>query len=280
MATRADSDRLGVWHAGCVVRELWRDGQDRVGFAYHRDWLEHGFRIGNVLSLQTDVFAPADGKAHAWFANLLPEGSARERIVRNLGIADDDFVLLRAIGGDCAGALNILPIDEVPDDPGDAEALDDRALQTMLQQRGQGILPATTGGNGARPRQTLAGAQAKCPVLIKNSDYYLPRGATAFLHILKFELPQWRHVPVYEIFLNRIAGGIGLPVPETRMERRDNHRYLVIGRYDRKADARGWHRLHQERANWVSGFGSRWAGARPGVPRKNPFRETNWTGSY
>jgi len=254
MATRADSDRLGVWHAGRMVGELWRDGQDRIGFTYQRDWLEHGFRIGNVLPLQTGVFAPADAKAHAWFANLLPEGAARERIVRNLGIADDDFVLLRAIGGDCAGALNILPIDEAPDDHGDADALDDRALQTMLQQRGQGILPATAGGSGARPRLSLAGAQAKCPVLVRNGEYYLPRGATASSHILKFELPQWRHVPVYEIFLNRLARGIELPVPETRMEQRYGHRYLVIGRYDRKADASGWHRLHQEDFCQIAGL--------------------------
>lgn len=254
MATRADSDRLGVWHAGRVVGELWRDGQDRIGFTYHRDWLEHGFRIGNVLPLQTGVFAPADGKAHAWFANLLPEGSARERIVRNLGIADDDFVLLRAIGGDCAGALNILPIDEVPNGHGDAEALDDRALQRMLQQRGQGILPATSGGSGVRPRLSLAGAQAKCPVLLKNGDYYLPRGATASSHILKFELPQWRHVPVYEIFLNRLARGIELPVPETRMEQRYGHRYLVIERYDREADVSGWLRLHQEDFCQIAGL--------------------------
>lgn len=254
MAKRADSDRLGVWHADCVAGELWRDAQDRIGFAYHRDWLEHGFRIGNVLSLQTGAFAPADGKAHAWFANLLPEGAARERIVRNLGIADDDFMLLRAIGGDCAGALSVLPIDQSPDEHGDADPLDDRALQRMLQQRGQGILPATTARNEALPRLSLAGAQAKCPVLIRNGDYYLPTGAAASSHILKFELPQWRHVPVYEIFLNRIARDIGLPVPETRMEQRHGHRYLVISRYDREADARGWHRLHQEDFCQIAGL--------------------------
>ncbi|MFU8878579.1 MAG: type II toxin-antitoxin system HipA family toxin [Wenzhouxiangellaceae bacterium] len=254
MATPADSDRLGVWHADRVVGELWRDGQDRIGFAYHPEWLEQGFRIGNVLPLQTGAFAPADGKAHAWFANLLPEGSARERIVRNLGIADDDFALLRAIGGDCAGALNVLPIDQSPNEHGDADALDDRALQRMLQQRGQGILPATTAHGGARPRLSLAGAQAKCPVLIRNGDYFLPGGAAASSHILKFELPEWRHVPVYEIFLNHIARDIGLPVPESHMEQRHGHRYLVIRRYDREADTRGWRRLHQEDFCQIAGL--------------------------
>ncbi|NBB91831.1 MAG: hypothetical protein GVY32_01520 [Gammaproteobacteria bacterium] len=254
MTTRAEADRLGVWHAATIVGELWRDGQDRIGFAYGADWLEHGFRIGRVLPLQEQAFEPAEGQAHAWFANLLPEGSARERIVRNLGIADDDFLLLRAIGGDCAGALNILPLDQTPDTPGGAEAIGDRAFRQMLLQRGQGILPRPSAGRDAPPRLSLAGAQAKCPVLITGGEYFLPKGATASSHILKFELPQWRHVPVFEVYLNRLAHHVGLPVPTTQMEVRHGHRYLVIDRYDREADSTGWHRLHQEDFCQIAGL--------------------------
>lgn len=246
MTTQTESDRLGIWHAGTFVGELWRDGQDRIGFAYHSEWLEHGFRIGRVLPLQAQAFEPADGQAHAWFANLLPEGAARERIVRSLGIADDDFGLLRAIGGDCAGALSVLPINQTPDETGDAEVLDEDAFRKMLQQRGQGILPRPEAAADTPPRLSLAGAQAKCPVLIADGEYFLPQGATASSHILKFELPQWRHVPVFEVYLNRIARNIGLPVPATRMQERHGHRYLVIDRYDREADRDGWRRLHQE----------------------------------
>ena len=94
-----------MWQAGQLSGELCRDGQDRIGFAYHPDWLEHGFRVGHILPLQTEPFRPEAGKAHAWFANLLPEGAAHERILRSLGVGDDDFVLLRETGGDCAGAL-------------------------------------------------------------------------------------------------------------------------------------------------------------------------------
>jgi len=254
MTTQADSDRLSVWHKGKLAGELWRDSQDRIGFAYHPDWLEHGFRIGHVLSLQEEAFEPAGGKAHAWFANLLPEGTARDRIVRSLGVADDDFVLLREIGGDCAGALNILPIDQSPDEHGGADSLDDRAFQTMLQQRGQDLVLKPAADNGPRPRLSLAGAQAKCPVLIRDGNYYLPHGVTASSHILKFELPQWRHVPVYETWLNRLAKGIGLPLPETRLEQRHGHRYLVISRYDREAEGDGWHRLHQEDFCQIAGL--------------------------
>jgi len=254
MAKRADSDRLNVWHDATLVGELWRDGQDRIGFAFHPEWLQHGFGIGRVLPLREDIFEPADGQAHAWFANLLPEGAARERIVRHLGVADDDFALLREIGGDCAGALTILPIDQSPDTRGSADVLDDRAFHRMLEQRGQGLLQQAAAGNGAPPRLSLAGAQAKCPVLIRDGDYFLPRGVTASSHILKFELPQWRHVPVFEIFLNRLAGGIGLPVPDTRLEQRFGHRYLIIRRYDREPEGDGWYRLHQEDFCQIAGL--------------------------
>ena len=254
MATRTDSDRMGVWHAARQVGALWRDGQDRIGFAYEPEWLNQGFRIGHVLPLQASPFEPADAKAHAWFSNLLPEGPARERIVRSLGIADDDYTLLREIGGECAGALNILPIDQTPNHQNDAQRLDDRAFEKMLQQRGQGIVPRPTENDEAPARLSLAGAQAKCPILIRDDEYYLPKAATASSHILKFELPQWRHVPVFEIYLNRIAETIGLPVPESQLQERHGHRYLVISRYDREFEVDSWQRLHQEDFCQIAGL--------------------------
>src|SRR6056297_381477 len=62
MAKRADSDRLNVWHDATLVGELWRDGQDRIGFAFHPEWLQHGFGIGRVLPLREDISSPPTGK--------------------------------------------------------------------------------------------------------------------------------------------------------------------------------------------------------------------------
>ena len=43
--------------------------------------------------------------AHAFFVNLLPEGRVREAVARQLGLsATNDFGLLEAVGGECAGA--------------------------------------------------------------------------------------------------------------------------------------------------------------------------------
>lgn len=254
MTTQTDPDRLAVWHGDVLVGELWRDGQDRIGFAYHPEWIERGFPVGRVLPLRAQAFEPAGGLAHAWFSNLLPEAAARERIVSGLGVADDDFVLLREIGGDCAGALSILPLDLVPGDQAGAVVLDDRRLNVLLRRKGQAMLPPRGARDPISPRLSLAGAQAKCPVLVRDGEYFLPTGATASSHILKFELPQWKHVPVYELLLNQLAAAVGLPVPETRMEARHGHRFLVIRRYDREPGQGDWQRLHQEDFCQVAGL--------------------------
>jgi len=49
-----------------------------------------------------------DSASQHFFAKLLPEGIVREQICKSLKISpDNDFQLLKAIGGDCAGALTI-----------------------------------------------------------------------------------------------------------------------------------------------------------------------------
>lgn len=237
---------LNVWHGSSVAGHLWRDEQDRIGFEYSAEWCDEGFPLSRLLPLGPEPWPASEGVAHAWFANLLPEGRARERIVRALGVADDDFVLLREIGGDCAGAFSILPPEHGPAEEAGYQPLTEEAFVQLLRQRGQGIYQRAGRCGGAGPRLSLAGAQAKCPVFMEKDRLLLPQGAAASSHILKFELPEWRNVPVFEAYLNRLAEEIGLPVPPCRLAMHGNHRYLLVERYDRLWQDGQLCRLHQE----------------------------------
>jgi len=54
-----------------------------------------------------------DAQARPFFANLLPESGLRRFIARRLGISEqNDFALLEAVGGECAGAVSMLPTGE------------------------------------------------------------------------------------------------------------------------------------------------------------------------
>src|SRR6185312_8919551 len=116
------------------VGRLIENERGRIDLAYDPAWLATDAAFPISLSLPLTPALHVDGAGHAFFANLLPEGGAREAVCRRLGISiDNDFALLRAIGGDCAGALSVV----APESPHVAtearyERLDDRRLQSWI----------------------------------------------------------------------------------------------------------------------------------------------------
>jgi len=240
-----DEDGLNVWFEHQLVGYLWRNSIDYIGFRYDESWLlSDGFPVSRMLPLQTDEFAPEHGVAHRFFANLLPEGGARENVVRNLKLSNTDFDLLRAIGGECAGALSVLPVEQEPSREYRFNQLSIAELSQMVTRRGQvfGNQP-----QAERPRLSLAGAQDKCAVMFYESNYFNPVGDAPSTHILKFESPEYRNLPVYEVFTSSLAKLIGLPVVEIELCSVKYKQYAHITRYDRLIQADGRiKRIHQE----------------------------------
>ena len=79
-------------------------------FSYDFDYLVSpgAVPISHSLPLRSDAYGRR--QLRPFFAGLLPEETQRERIASYLGLsASDDFSMLEAIGGECAGALTILP---------------------------------------------------------------------------------------------------------------------------------------------------------------------------
>ena len=248
-----DPDGLNVWSDQRLVGYLWRNTQGLIGFRYEEEWLAQGeFAISHALPLQAEEFTPAEGLAHRFFANLLPEGSARDQIVRDLKIANTDFDLLRAIGGECAGAFSILLAEHQPSRSHEYYKVSDEELANLIARRGQ----VYTWIAHERPRLSLAGAQNKCPILLKDDDYWLPRKESPSSHILKFELSDYRHLPAYETFTTLLAKAIGLPVVDIQLCSIADTHYALIERYDRYPLENGQiMRLHQEDFCQALGFG-------------------------
>ncbi len=252
-----DPDSLKVWCENRLVADLWRDqaSPQGTGFRYTQDWVENGgFAISQTLPLTTVEYqAEVGGSAQQFFANLLPEGGARERVVRDLKIPDTDFDMLRAIGGECAGALSILPIERTPNSEQQYSDLSDKKLLQLIKRRGRSYEGIS---QNDRPRLSLAGAQDKCPVLIRDDQYFLPLQEAPSSHILKFEIPDYKNVPAYEAFTTIIAQDIGLPVVEMQLCLIADSYYVCIERYDRHQDNEGKvYRLHQEDFCQALGYG-------------------------
>jgi serine/threonine-protein kinase HipA len=259
------ANTLGLWYEKQLVGNLWNNDLDRIGFRYCADWLasENRFAISLRLPLQTKDFSPDEGNAHRFFSNLLPEGQARAHIINDLKIADSDYSFLEEIGGECAGAFNILPNLSKPEPRENWEytELSNEGLETLIKRRGNGI---NFKNDSNKPiRLSLAGAQNKCPILITEDGRFLPSNEAPTSHILKFQMADYRHVPAYETILMKLAKSIGMNVAKIELRAlnglpatKPDTSFVEIERYDRVTDEEGnIFRLHQEDFCQALGYG-------------------------
>ena len=249
----SDPDALNVWSGRRLAGYLRRDSFGHISFRYDNDWFSGGgFAISQTLPLSAEEFTAEEGVAHRFFANLLPEGGFRERIVRDLKISDTDFNLLRAIGGECAGALSILPEERQPSTEQRYRPIDDEELAGLIAQRGQPY----SWPEEKRARFSLAGAQNKFPVLVRQGKYLLPQGESPSSHILKFDIERYPNVPAYETFTTLLARDVGLPVINIELRSINNIHYTITERYDRfPGDDGEILRAHQEDFCQALGYG-------------------------
>lgn len=241
---------LVVYYGLRVVGWLRLNSDSRIELEYSEEWKAASNSFAISASLPMDGSYRRGVADHRFFANLLPEADSREMICRAFGISsDNDFELLRRIGGDCAGALSVYPSDQAPQQAGDYRPISQEVLDEAIRTR----IPISRLAANGKLRLSLAGAQQKWPVLFKDGQLYFPEGTYASSHILKFASPNFKGVPHNEAYVTFLAGKLGLPVmPVVPFDA-----YSLTPRYDRFHDSLGRiGRYHQEDFCQAQGFPS------------------------
>jgi serine/threonine-protein kinase HipA len=194
--------------------------------------------------LRTEPFQ--HNECRGFFAGILPEANKRQIIAANLGISPrNDFAMLEQIGGECAGAVSLLPTDQQP--PQDSlykyRKLTDNQLAHILQS-----LPNRPLMAGAEDiRLSLAGAQDKLAVHIANGSISLPLNLAPSTHIIKPIIAQFTDLVFNESFCMQLAAAVEIPVATVSIHQVQNIDYLLVKRYDRIYDqSNAIKRLHQE----------------------------------
>lgn len=213
-------------------------------FTYHDDYVRSG---APALSVTLPVRAEAwtGAVVRNWFCNLLPEGGVRQAIVQRLRLPhDDDFSLLAAIGGECAGAVSLrvpgASVDVVDEDETDLEAV----LFLQGDEGGEGSWALA----GTPVRLSLAGAQDKLAVVVETDGRLrLPHRGEPSTHILKPDSHRFRGLRDAEALGLALARDLGLDAASSRLVVVLDRPALLIERYDRVRTADGtMQRLHQE----------------------------------
>ncbi len=228
------------------VGRLEEDDRGELRFSYDQVWLEKpsALPLSHSLPLQASVFSGK--KARAFFAGILPEEEPRGQVAKILGVsAANDFAMLAGIGGECAGAVSLLPEGEVPTESqtGSCGRLTEPEIRQIVAELPR--RPLMAGWDGLR--LSLAGTQDKLPVIVYDNAISLPLGGTPSTHILKPEPVRFPGLAANEMFCMTLARSVGLNVPKIIFRRVGEKPCLLVERYDRRTDENGATvRIHQE----------------------------------
>ncbi|HEU5076235.1 MAG TPA: type II toxin-antitoxin system HipA family toxin [Polyangiaceae bacterium] len=254
MGRPSQSRALGVWANGIYVGRWIIPRNAPMEFAYDEAWVSspEGRPLSLSLPFTLNALAVTGERVGNYFDNLLPDSEPiRRRIASRYGVAGrDPFDLLAAIGRDCVGAVQLLPVGEVPQDVHTirTKTLRDADVEQLLRGIPHADLPALTVESDFRI--SLAGAQEKTALTLRRGRWCVPLGSTPTTHIFKLPLGL---VGARELDLStslenewlcaRLLGLLGVPVVQSELAQFGGIKTLVITRFDR--------RLHQSKKYWL-----------------------------
>lgn len=196
---------LDIWWDGRLVGQLTQDRHGELGFAYAPEWLDDALALPLSASLPKRAEPFSRRECRPFFGGLLPEEGQRDAAAQALGVSrSNDFALLDRLGGDVAGALQLLPPGETPTAPAlanRATPLDEAGLIRVLDTLP--VRPLLAGE--AELRLSLAGAQSKVPVVLVDGAVALPAPGQPTTHILKPPISRFKATTENEAFVMRLA---------------------------------------------------------------------------
>lgn len=222
---------LVAWIDGIEVGTL-HEADGIWQFQYASPWVNTGYALSPALPLQTErtVDSGTQRPVQWYFDNLLPEEDQRQLLARDAKLESADaFALLGYYGAESAGSLTLLPEGEPVAPAGGLRPLPDEELSARIR-----ALPNQPLTHGAHKRMSLAGAQHKLAVVVRDGQLYEPVGAEPSTHILKPDHPSadYPHSVANEWFVMTLARRLGFDVPAIDRRYIPEPVYLVA-RFDR-----------------------------------------------
>ncbi len=238
---------LDVWWNQQIVGQLNQNQHGDLSFVYAPAWLADAHSPPLSASLPKREKAFTKRECRPFFAGLLPEESQREVVAQLLGVSSaNDFSLLDHLGGEVAGAIELLPSGKQPPFLRSEQSptpFDDTDLVKLLDKLP--LRPFLAGEQGLR--LSLAGAQPKVPVVLVNNAVALPSPGQPTTHILKPPIERFNGTTENEAFVMRLAQAVGLNVADVEPRVVRGRPFLLIERYDRRDGVDGRvQRIHQE----------------------------------
>lgn len=250
---------LDVWMNGQHVGQWFWTRTGTPGLHYETSWV----RSPNARPLSVSLPIPAGGgdvmgtAVENYFDNLLPDSKRiRDRLRRRFTLPSTRAAdLLAAIGRDCVGAVQLMPVGVQPPrhDLIDSTPLTDTQVESLIADVDNDSPDEHSIAHDFRI--SIAGAQEKTALLRIGDRWHLPEGATPTTHIFKLPLGLIGNMRAdmmdsveNEWLCAKLLGELGFDVAPTEMALFGQQKVLVVERFDRQwMDNKRWiARLPQE----------------------------------
>lgn len=235
---------------GAVIGTVTRERTGRLRFDYADEWRQRPDAIPLSLSMPLVRAGHPHTVIDAFLWGLLPDNEQTlARWASRFHVsARNAFGLLAHIGEDCAGAVQFVPPDRLQalQNPAvdDISWLDEAEVGERLRALRQD--PSATRRATDHGQFSLAGAQPKTALLLRDGRWGVPAGRTPTTHILKPPTDAFDGHAENEHFCLALARRLGLPVAHSEVRQFDGEPAIVVTRFDRIELQGRLLRVHQE----------------------------------
>ena len=202
-------------------------------FSYDAEYLALPTACPLSLSMPLQAKPFDSWRTRLFFENLLPPDVVRRKLEKIIHHDHDNyFAFLKALGGDCAGAIALYPEDVDPAEHEDVlwELSEDEADDVFRALPDSPLLQGVV----ENYRISVAGAQDKLVVRKKMGRFALPLFGTASTHIVKPGMSRCAFSVENEHFCQQLATSAGLLSADSSVASVKDRRYYVTERFDRK----------------------------------------------
>ena len=245
-------DQLTILCKKTHVGDLFYDrSRDRISLQYDQNWSNYSESFPISLSLPMEARNHSDETIRAFITGLLPDNdSVLKSWAKRFHVSEGNpFDLLKNVGEDCAGALQFIQPDRLDVIlSGELDEIIKLSEQDLIRHFEELDLTTraipTFDSDG---RFSLAGAQSKTALLLKDNKWFLPKGNIPTTHILKPQQNDFEEHSLNEHTCLMLAAKSGLPCAKSSLIQVAGNAVISVKRYDRISLPDGSiSRVHQE----------------------------------
>lgn len=227
--------------------------KDQLLFRYRKEWQENPNAFPLSLSMPLVADEHPDPVVRSFISGLLPDDTeVLKRWGRKFQVSPrNPFRLLASVGEECAGAIQFIPPDNLPQwlseaPPQGVDWLSEAELESRMDDLVVDHSEARR--HGDEGQFSLPGAQAKTGLYFdtEKKRWGIPKGITPTTHILKPNVGEFKDFEINEHYCLKLAAQLGLRTAESWTETIGKNRVIVVKRYDRMRMNGRLIRVHQE----------------------------------